>query len=34
MSEKEIGKIKIAVYEACLNVIEHAYHSGRMNGSI
>jgi anti-sigma regulatory factor (Ser/Thr protein kinase)/anti-anti-sigma regulatory factor len=27
MDEKEIGKIKIAVYEACLNVIEHAYHS-------
>ena len=27
MEEKEIGKIKIAVYEACLNVIEHAYHS-------
>jgi anti-sigma regulatory factor (Ser/Thr protein kinase) len=27
MPEKEIAKIKIAVYEACLNVIEHAYHS-------
>jgi anti-sigma regulatory factor (Ser/Thr protein kinase)/anti-anti-sigma regulatory factor len=27
VDEKEIGKIKIAVYEACLNVIEHAYHS-------
>jgi len=27
MDEREIGKIKIAVYEACLNVIEHAYHS-------
>lgn len=27
INEKEIGKIKIAVYEACLNVIEHAYHS-------
>lgn len=27
MEEKEIGKTKIAVYEACLNVIEHAYHS-------
>jgi anti-sigma regulatory factor (Ser/Thr protein kinase) len=27
ISEKEIAKIKIAVYEACLNVIEHAYHS-------
>ncbi len=24
---KEVGKLKIAVYEACLNVIEHAYHS-------
>jgi anti-sigma regulatory factor (Ser/Thr protein kinase) len=27
INDKEIGKIKIAVYEACLNVIEHAYHS-------
>jgi anti-sigma regulatory factor (Ser/Thr protein kinase)/anti-anti-sigma regulatory factor len=27
MNEKEIGKLRIAVYEACLNVIEHAYHS-------
>jgi anti-sigma regulatory factor (Ser/Thr protein kinase) len=27
MKEKDIGKIRIAVYEACLNVIEHAYHS-------
>jgi len=27
LHEKEIAKIKIAVYEACLNVIEHAYHS-------
>ncbi|MCI0691694.1 ATP-binding protein [candidate division KSB1 bacterium] len=27
ISEKEISKIKVAVYEACLNVIEHAYHS-------
>jgi anti-sigma regulatory factor (Ser/Thr protein kinase) len=27
INEKEISKIKIAVYEACLNVIEHAYHS-------
>ncbi len=27
LSEKEISKMKIAVYEACLNVIEHAYHS-------
>ncbi|MFQ5638007.1 MAG: ATP-binding protein [bacterium] len=24
---KDVGKIKIAVYEASLNVIEHAYHS-------
>ncbi|NIR47843.1 hypothetical protein GWO43_05260 [candidate division KSB1 bacterium] len=28
---KDIGKIKIAVYEACLNVIEHAYHSNPDN---
>ena len=27
MDEKQIIKSKIAVYEACLNVIEHAYHS-------
>jgi serine/threonine-protein kinase RsbW len=27
MDEREVGKIKIAVYEACINVIEHAYHS-------
>lgn len=27
MDEKQIVKSKIAVYEACLNVIEHAYHS-------
>jgi len=27
VSEKDIAKMKIAVYEACLNVIEHAYHS-------
>lgn len=27
ISSVEISKIKIAVYEACLNVIEHAYHS-------
>jgi len=27
MPEREIGKIKVTVYEACLNVIEHAYHS-------
>lgn len=25
--EKQVGKIKISVYEACVNVIEHAYHS-------
>jgi serine/threonine-protein kinase RsbW len=30
-SMKEVGKIKIAVYEACLNVIEHAYHSNPNN---
>lgn len=28
---REIGKTKIAVYEACLNVIEHAYHSNPDN---
>jgi len=27
MEEKQIIKSKIAVYEACLNVIEHSYHS-------
>ncbi|MFQ5649355.1 MAG: ATP-binding protein [bacterium] len=27
LSLKDVGKTKIAVYEACLNVIEHAYHS-------
>lgn len=31
MRDKEIGKIRIAVYEACLNVIEHAYHSNPDN---
>ncbi len=31
MKDKEIGKIRIAVYEACLNVIEHAYHSSPGN---
>lgn len=31
MHEREIGKTKIAVYEACLNVIEHAYHSNPDN---
>ncbi len=30
-NSKEAGKIKIAVYEACLNVIEHAYHSNPDN---
>ena len=30
-SEKEIGKTKIAVYEACLNIVEHAYHSNPDN---
>ena len=25
--QSELGRIKIAVYEACLNVIEHVYHS-------
>ena len=28
---KQLGKTKIAVYEACLNVIEHAYHSNSDN---
>ncbi len=27
INEKEVAKIKISVYEAVLNVIEHAYHS-------
>ncbi|MDQ7053782.1 MAG: ATP-binding protein [candidate division KSB1 bacterium] len=27
IDEKEVAKIKISVYEAALNVIEHAYHS-------
>lgn len=27
IAEREVGKIKVTVYEACLNVIEHAYHS-------
>jgi anti-sigma regulatory factor (Ser/Thr protein kinase) len=26
-TQEVIGKIKIAVYEGCLNAIEHAYHS-------
>ncbi|MCI0512654.1 ATP-binding protein [candidate division KSB1 bacterium] len=25
--EKELGKIKVTIYEAALNIIEHAYHS-------
>lgn len=28
---KDVGKTKIAVYEACLNVVEHAYHSNPDN---
>lgn len=28
---KVVGKMRIAVYEACLNVIEHAYHSNPEN---
>jgi len=28
---KEVGKIKIAIYEASLNIIEHAYHSNPDN---
>ncbi len=28
---KDIGKIRIAIYEACLNIIEHAYHSNPDN---
>jgi len=27
MDEKDISKTRITVYEACLNIIEHAYHS-------
>lgn len=27
IEEREVGKIKVTVYEACLNVIEHSYHS-------
>jgi len=30
-NSKEVGKTKIAVYEACLNVVEHAYHSNPDN---
>lgn len=30
-NSKEVGKIKIAIYEACLNIIEHAYHSSPEN---
>ncbi len=29
--EKEVGKTKIAVYEASLNVVEHSYHSNPEN---
>ncbi|MFQ5772110.1 MAG: ATP-binding protein, partial [bacterium] len=28
---KHVGKTKIAVYEACLNIVEHAYHSNPDN---
>ena len=28
---KELGKLKVAIYEACLNVIEHAYFSSPEN---
>lgn len=31
LSDKEVGKTKIAVYEACLNIVEHAYHSNPDN---
>ncbi len=31
LDKKEVGKAKIAVYEASLNVIEHAYHSNPEN---
>lgn len=31
LDKKEIGKVKIAVYEASLNIIEHAYHSNPEN---
>lgn len=31
MKETHINKARIAVYEACLNVIEHAYHSNPDN---
>ncbi|MFQ5823805.1 MAG: ATP-binding protein [bacterium] len=31
MNARETGKTKIAVYEACLNVVEHAYHSNPDN---
>ncbi|MCH8980638.1 ATP-binding protein [candidate division KSB1 bacterium] len=29
--KKEVGKIKIAVYEASLNIVEHSYHSNPEN---
>ncbi len=31
LAHKVIGKMRIAVYEACLNVVEHAYHSNPDN---
>jgi anti-sigma regulatory factor (Ser/Thr protein kinase)/anti-anti-sigma regulatory factor len=31
LNHKEVGKTKIAVYEACLNIVEHAYHSNPNN---
>lgn len=31
MDQKEIGKVKVTVYEACLNVVEHAYFSNPDN---
>ncbi|MDZ7373104.1 MAG: ATP-binding protein [candidate division KSB1 bacterium] len=27
LDEREVGKIKISVYEACMNIVEHAYRS-------
>jgi serine/threonine-protein kinase RsbW len=27
LDEREIGKVKISVYEACVNIVEHAYRS-------
>ena len=31
IANREIGKIKVTVYEACLNVVEHAYFSNPEN---